>query len=227
MSQSFSSNWLQALPEDLQAAVRVRLTRRVFRDQQLIMRRGESTNYLFQVASGRVRIRAMAGRHKESVFVLYGPTAWFGYFHVFDGGGFASDAVAEGPTEVLCLATSDFEALNAVHPEMMRALGAQVVYRLRELYEMYLSGQFLSLRAQLARQVDFLLSHMARHSPEHDLQLDLTQESLAASVCATRQAVGKVLREWADQGLVEYGYRSLRVLDREGLRAVGNAESRF
>jgi len=51
-------------------------------------------------------------------------------------------------------------------------------------------------------------------------QLRISQEVLATAVGASRQAVGKVLREWNAAGIVDVSYRRVKILDRNALKSI-------
>ena len=53
-----------------------------------------------------------------------------------------------------------------------------------------------------------------------ELPSSITHESLAKLISSTRETVTKILGQFADEGLVELGYRRIRILDWPGLRQV-------
>ena len=224
MAVAFSANWIERLPEHVQADMRRCMVRRRYQDGEYIYRDGELTFSLYQIATGRVRLRTLTANGKEFMLVVYGPGDCIGYTSAIDGGHRPQDAISVGETELDCLQKADFDALCLVHPEIHAALLVHLVHRLREIYAIYIDGSFLSLRQRLANQIEFLLNFSGIHG-QSDHSMELTQEMLATAVCATRQAVNKLLREWSQEGIIEYTYGRIQVLDRERLRQVGEAPS--
>lgn len=221
MAVAFSANWIGELPEPVRVAMRACTVRRSYHDGQFIYRSGESTANLCQIVTGGVRLRSIMASGKEFMWAVYGPGDCLGFMSAIDGGTRPQDAIAAGPVELDCLRKEDFDALRLTHREIDRALTVNLVHRLRELYGIYLAGNFLSLRQRLANQLEFLLSFSgAQPGGQLGDELDLTQEMLASAVCATRQAISKLLREWVDAGVIEYRYGRIRVIDRVRLRLI-------
>ena len=63
------------------------------------------------------------------------------------------------------------------------------------------------------------LKHPRRLRPERT-DVPITQEDLATMVNLSRTTLVQVLRRFERRGLVEQGYRTLRIVDGPGLRAV-------
>lgn len=214
-------NWLELLPEHVQADVRALMTRRRFSDGESIYRLGEQGTTQYLILAGTVRVRSLSDTGKEITYVIYGPGDCIGYLSAIDGDVRPQDAVAMGEVELDCLGLQDFDRLRMQHPEIDRAMTLHLSRRLRELFKSYEVGKFFGLDRRLAHQIGFLLE-VADHTANGEIrnELDLTQELLASAVSASRQAISKILKEWADEGIVDYSYGQIRILDRARLKAV-------
>lgn len=225
MAVAFGANWIGNLPEPVQAAMRTRMVRRRFDDGQYVYRDGDTTTALYQIVTGGVRLRTLMANGKEFMWVVYGPGDCIGFMSAIDDGPRPQDAIAVGRVELNCMQKADFDALRAIHPEINSALMVHLVHRLRELYNVYLAGNFLTLRQRLANQIEFLLNYSgSQGGDDASGELELTQEMLATAVCATRQAISKLLREWGEQGIISYHYGRLQVTDRKRLRVIAQEE---
>ncbi|RRJ82668.1 Crp/Fnr family transcriptional regulator [Aestuariirhabdus litorea] len=213
MTTPFSANWIQRLPPSLRHVIHERMSRKTFNDGDYIYRRGEVGDNQYQIISGSVRLRAVSERGKEATYVIYGPEDCFGFLSVLDRGPRPHDAIAVGTVELHRLDYADFEALRTLYPLIDRVLCEHLCQRTREMISLYESGAFFRLRRRLAHQILFLQSFAGRPSKEGYIELDLTQEMLASSVCATRQAVNKLLKEWSDDGVLDYHYGHIRIID--------------
>lgn len=214
-------NWLELLPDHVQMDVRAVMARRRFSDGESIYRLGEQGSTQYQVVSGTVRVRSLSETGKEVTYVIYGPGDCIGYLSAIDGDVRPQDAVAMGDVELDCLGLQDFDRLRVQYPEIDRAMTLHLSRRLRELFKSYEVGKFFGLDRRLAHQVCFLLE-VADHAAKGEVrnELDLTQELLASAVSASRQAISKILKDWADDGIVDYSYGQIRILDRARLKAL-------
>lgn len=218
MASGYGANWIGLLPEAVQVKLRTVMVRRHFDPGRAIYHSGDDGATQFQIVEGAVRIRSLSASGREAIYVIYGPGDCIGYISAIDGGPRPQDAIAVGQTTVDCLNKEDFDRLRAQHPEINEALLIHLARRARELYRVYMEGNFSSLRQRLASQLEFMLAYHAKdQAGEEPITLALTHEMLAASVCATRQAISKLLQEWVVEGVIDHHYGSLRVLDRERL----------
>ncbi|SIQ60132.1 Crp/Fnr family transcriptional regulator [Marinobacterium stanieri] len=221
-----SNNWLLLLPETVQKDVKARMVRRHFADGEAIYRYGEQGTTQYQVVSGAVRVRSLSDNGKEVTYVIYGPGECIGYLSAIDGDVRPQDAVAMGDVELGCLTLNHFEQLRERYRDIDRAMTLHLSRRMRELFKSYEVGKFFGLDRRLAHQIDFLLE-VAEHATNGEgcNELELTQELLASSVSASRQAINKILKAWADAGVVEYSYGRIRILDRAALKALSEGEA--
>ena len=213
------TDWIDGLRPEAKHAVMAAMRQRHYDDGQYIYRAGDRDSWSFRVVAGTVHIRELDSRGKELLLVAYGPRNCFGIMPAIDGGAYPQDASAYGPVTLDCLHERSLAQLRETWPEIDRALAVWAVRRLREAMRMLRDRTFLDLRRQLAGQIDFLLEYSdAEATPDHPYRLRLTQEMLAASVGATRQAISNVLRAWASAEIVRYHYGDFVVLDRARLR---------
>lgn len=221
-----SADWIGSLPEEVRRAVHASMVRRTCRPGEIIFAAGELSTAIYQIVSGTVRFSDISADGRETLFVICGPGACFGNASAVMGGARVGTAVAEEPTVLDCLSKDAFDRLRDQYPHIDRALVVWAFDHMRLLLSRLQEGQQMDLRRRLAVQIVFLLSYagLAADGRPRDL-LELTQETLAASVGATRQAISKMLQDWSADGIVRYRYGRFQVLDRQRLSAVANSES--
>jgi len=221
-----SSDWIGSLPEEARRAIHASMVRRTYRPGEIIFAEGELSTAIYQIVSGTVRFSDVSAGGRETLYAICGPGACLGMASAVVGGPRVGSAVAEEPTVLDCLSKDAFERLRDRHPLIDRALVVWAFNHLRLLLSRLHEGQQMDLRRRLAAQIVFLLSYagLATDGRPRDL-LELTQETLAASVGATRQAISKMLQDWSADGIVRYRYGRLQVLDRQRLSAVAKSEA--
>ncbi len=122
---------------------------------------------------------------------------------------------ASTDTRCLLLPREDFEDLLARRPLLSRRWLTSVAERLAHSHH-----RLTSLLGQpLERQLAQLLLDEAHAGGTVDV-VQLPQATLAALLGAQRQSVNRVLRRFADEGLVELSYRQVALLDPQALRQV-------
>lgn len=111
--------------------------------------------------------------------------------------------MASGRARVLHIASQDVMALLDRRPEFWRAfydLSARNVQTAMSLLSEVLS---LTVRARICRRLLALA--------EGDAEVQITQDDLGKLVGVTRATLRRALKDLADEGAIETGYRTLRV----------------
>lgn len=217
------TNWIALLPQLIQDEVKAKCKLQTFKDGEYIYRKGDSCKTQYQVISGSVRFRIIADNGKEATMIIYGVDNCFGYLSVVDKGLRTNDVVVIGRTTLAKLSAKDFEALADKYPIIHKYITQNISTRLREIFHLYEYGLFFNIERRLAHQILFLLPFIAdNHDSAHNNKLDLTQEILASLVGASRQAINKLLKDWADINIIEYHYGQIKILDIDKLTEISH-----
>ena len=126
-------------------------------------------------------------------------------------------AIAQGATELDIYDRSAFERIME-RPAIVRALYQVTAERLVGTMNMLDDVRSLSREAHLAK----LLLHLHRRSTSDSIEC--VQDDLAGLLGVTTMTVAKALRLLREQGLIETGYRRVRVTDPARLRVWLNAQ---
>ncbi|MDO6640176.1 MULTISPECIES: Crp/Fnr family transcriptional regulator [unclassified Shewanella] len=224
---SNTANWIALLPQHIQDEVTATFKIKHFSDGEHIYRKGESGAGAdqYQILSGTVRLRVIADNGKEATYVIYGEGDCIGFLSAIDNDVRPQDVIAIGEVKVGKILSKDFEQLTEKYPIIYKTLCEHVAYRIREVFNMYEYGLFFNLERRLANQILFLLAFSATNVPNSACQeLEFTQEMLASSVGATRQAINKLLKDWSDAGFIEYHYGKIRILDSKPLVKISGVD---
>lgn len=226
MSDIPETNWIDRLPPEVRTQVHAAMMRRRFAAGQPVYRSGDASDTIYQVVRGTVLFRELSADGHETLYGSAGPGSCFGLAPAVLGGPRIGSAVPTETTELDCLARADFDRLRDHHPEIDRALVRWAFHQMRSAVRALHDLKSHQLERRLANQIMLLLAYAgpAADGGERDA-LDMTQETLAASVGATRQGISKIVREWSEAGLVQYRYGRFRVLDMPRLRQVAQHEA--
>ena len=182
-----------------------------YQRRQTLYLNGDPARSVYRVRDGLIRITRMTPEGRTLTVR-----------HVMPGDFFGEDALMAGErgeiAEALTLASIDaidpdrIEAGNLMH--ITRSLSDQM-RRLMD-YEYHL--QTGDLRARVARYL-LVLSQtpLARSDEEGHVVVAATHELVAEGTASTRESVSKIITELRSEGLIRTGYRSIVLLDDEGL----------
>jgi len=124
---------------------------------------------------------------------------------------YPASGVAETDVHLALLPRSLFERLMAEHAPFRRYVFGLFAERLADLMGLVEAVAFHKLDRRLA-------AALLGHGPH----LELTHQQLADEVGSVREIVTRVLRSFADHGLVRLGRGSIEILDAPGLRQVAS-----
>lgn len=181
---------------------------------RVIYRPGEYNAALFLLKKGGVQIVRASADGKRLVLATLGPETFFGEMALI-GQRLPQDSTAEALEDaVVCvLSRRDLERLVMDHPKVGLRLLEQISARLLETEAIVEDFAFKSVPARLAGVLLRLAELQA------DQSIHASHQELGDMIATYRETVTLTLNQFQDQGLVELGRRSVRVLDLRGLRA--------
>lgn len=213
MSTFGAPNLLAIMNDAERAALAALGQRRSYRDQEVIHERGDVGASLSIVIEGRVALyRIMSsGRIVFASSVMPGQN----YADAVSVTGTARThrAIAQGHT-VVDHYDDAFEEVLDRHPSILKALYQVSCFRLIIAIEMLDDSRILPTRVRLAK----MILRMAKASPLKGV-VPGKQEELAQILGLSTVSVIQNLKLLAAEGLIETGYRQIRVPDIDQLEA--------
>lgn len=206
--------WFKALPEPLQLELVRRSTVRSYRRGQWVTRVGSRLDGLYGLLEGRLWVVRPVGEDGEDLIHVAEPGFWIGEYSLFSGDAAMVGTRATTATRVLVLPRREFEAMVEAEPRWYRPLVDLVVQRLPLLVRQLSDTRSLPPEERLrGRLADLVELRRAERFGVGPVVLRLSQEELARIVGVSRQTLNALLAELRDEGLVEIGFRSLRIPD--------------
>lgn len=189
------------LSESELQAIAVHGVARTYPKNAVVVSEGDNSDSLYVVLEGRVRIYASDEDGHEVVFGTQGPGEYFGEM-VLDEGPRSASVVTLEKSRFLVLPKQRLRELIAANPEFALNMMKKLITRVRALTASVKSLALMDVYGRVAR----LLVQLAEQQDDA-LVIDerLTQQDLASRVGASREMVGRVLKD-----LTEGGYLSLQ-----------------
>lgn len=212
------SGWLANSPEAFRAALLPLARWRRYDDGDLITLGGEDHEDLIGVAAGTVALTSTLGPPATPVMHMLSGVFWLGYGPILREGHRNVTATARG--EVWA---ANFSAARIRAMLTRGELDWRPFVRLAMFYgdttariaaDLLIRSSTLRCIAVLARLAGI---NWNGPRPADPVVLPVTQVELAGACNLSRNAVGAILRGLAEKGLVEVGYRDIRILNPTGL----------
>jgi CRP/FNR family cyclic AMP-dependent transcriptional regulator len=195
-----------------------RATMRRYRRGEVVFREGDPGDWLFVVASGRVKVVVSSPQGDEMVLAALGPTDTFGELALVDGGARSATVEAVEPSSLLVLSRVAFLEVLHERPALVEGLLGSLGGLIRRLTDQTSDLVFLDLPGRVAK---LLLSLAAEGDAKPEAQLvevSFTQTEIANMVGGSRQSVNQILRTFEGAGYIETSGHSIRILRADSLR---------
>ncbi|MBX7533801.1 Crp/Fnr family transcriptional regulator [Qipengyuania sp. 1XM1-15A] len=201
-----------ALDPALQAHL-VRTSReRAFADDQIIQQRGDPADGFWLIEEGAVRVGQFLPDGEFRAVALLGAGDSYGELAVFSGKPRIVDAVSRGESRLRLIAAKPFLEALGNYPASTRALLGALSEQLQDTLSIVAGLRHGTNPARLAG----ILATMAGEEGG-TASITITQQELADLLGVTRATANAALKELQQRGLVERGYGSVRVPDRDRL----------
>lgn len=186
--------------------------RRDYADGELVHVRGDRHCTMDVVIAGRIRLERLRQDGSKSFISMIGPGQHVADVLMLRGEPRTHNAVATGAVKIDHYDLAAFEQLIA-QPDVLLALYRIAGFRLNAALAMVDDLRTLSREAHLAK---LLLTLTAQGTGS--TSVGVVQEDLAAILGVSAMTVAKSLALLKREGLIETGYREVRVPDRARLK---------
>jgi CRP/FNR family transcriptional regulator len=173
--------------------------RRTYDENTIVFERGDAADHLPIVISGSVKMIRMPEPGKEIIIGSFHAGEMFAVPPVFDGEPYPSTAIATERTELLQIKRNDFLKLISESPEFAFQVIAWTCEMLREKTSMIRTLSTASPEHRVGR---ILLKLVAESSTGSPVRIGIRRQDIAEMAGITTETSIRVIRRFADQGLV-------------------------
>lgn len=213
--------WLTLTPVDFRQAVFERLTMRKFSAGEAVYRTGDSEGGLWAIVEGGVQLEIPGLQLTPGLAYVAAPGFWFGETPLITKSAREVDAYAAQPSIFATVSLADCRAILDEDPgrwqwiSLLANMNCRLALSLAA--DLLLPEPQQRIVAALLRISGWGTIPNLAPSPG---PLHLSQHLLGRISNLSRTAVSGILHELERQGLISIGYRSLEVLDGDGLKAM-------
>lgn len=204
---------LRSAPDEVLDAVATASRLRVFRRGQVVFTRGDPSDTLFVVISGRVKVVVRSADGGELTLTIIQPGGVFGELGIADGGPRSADADALDECQLLLVPLETVQGICTREPPVVQALLNSTTATLRRLTEAASDLVFLDLPRRVAK----VLLSLPR-GDDGVIRPALSQEELAHQAGGTRQSINATLRGFERRGWIEVHDRAVTIRHVRALR---------
>jgi CRP/FNR family cyclic AMP-dependent transcriptional regulator len=200
--------------------VALNVHKRSFSAGQVIVLAGDPSRTVYLVVEGMVRVQRLSPEGREYVLHTLGPGQSFNLVSALDGGYNLATVSALTDVVTFVVPCDVFHRMVRDHPEVAETLLKELASRVRLLSDAIEDLALHTVRTRLAR---CLLSSTKGDAPPAKYW---TQDELAAHIGTVRDVVGRTLRTFTREGLIQREQGRVVVTDLAGLRREALHEQR-
>ena len=188
----------ERLPQSLLDAIAPHGQTRSFAAHTILINEGDTTDSLYILLRGRVKVYASSDEGRELVLTEYGPGEYFGELSI-DGDKRSASIKALEACTCRVVQGSELRQFLADHPDFALHLTRKLIRMVRRLTEQVRS---IALQDVYGRIVRVLTDLSEPAGEERLLRHKLTQQDIADRVGSSREMVNRVMKELTAGGYV-------------------------
>jgi CRP-like cAMP-binding protein len=209
-----AGEWFGGLSPALQDLILSRSIVRKYAKGQVISVEESPADSLLAVLEGTVYVVRDVGGGQESLIHVGEPGFWYGAVYLLTGSLTVATVLAHTPVRALVLSKAQFNRILAEDPRHYAAFAKLALDRYRVLVSMLAELRELAPEARLRGRLASLAKlRMQDRRHAGAVSLALSQADLARMVGVSRQTLNALLGRLSRAGLIEVGFRRIRVLD--------------
>ena len=182
---------------------------------------GDDSDFLYTIASGRVKVFKTTARGTDVILEIFGPGDPVGAVAVYDSRPYPATAVALEPTTCMLVPRQAFFRLLEQHPSLVRGLLVGLTHRLVELTNRLTELSGGRIEARLARFFLKLATDVGQ--PRADgtfIGLVLSRQELADMIGTTIETAIRVMSRWGKDDIVRTEKDGFLVVKRDALETL-------
>jgi CRP/FNR family cyclic AMP-dependent transcriptional regulator len=189
-----------ALREDQLRTLLTMVSRRSVSRGTVVVAEGDTTDFLYVIAGGRLKVMMGEANGKEVILGILGPGEFFGEMGLIDDGPRSASVVAIEPCDLLLLTRRDFRRCMAESYDTAMAVMRVLVRRLRSADRKIGSLAMLDVYGRVAR---LLLDMSEEVDGQRVVARRLPKQDIAKMIGASREMVSMVMRDLELSGYFE------------------------
>lgn len=200
------------------------LTDQEFNRGQPIFSEGDPGTGFYVIISGRVKIFKLSLDGKEQILHILGAGEPFAEVAVFTGSAFPANAIALDKSRIFFFPRTSFAQLIGQYPSLAMNMLATLSFRLKQFTHMI---EALSLKEVPGRLAGHILLVSSQNGDTEEVRLPISKGQLASLLGTIPETLSRIFAKMSKQDLLRTEGGVIRILDRDGLTALAEGETRL
>jgi CRP/FNR family cyclic AMP-dependent transcriptional regulator len=198
------------LPESQLSLLTGLVGRKTFPRSTTIISAGDTTDSLYVIISGRLKVMMSDDEGREVILAILNPSEFFGEMGLIDDHPRSASVVALESCELLYLAKRDFKKCLEENFELAMTVMRGLVRRLREADKKIGSLALMDVYGRVAR---LLLEMSENVDGQKVVTKKLAKQDIAKMIGASREMVSRVMKDLSAGGYIEARGNTILIRD--------------
>lgn len=213
--------WLASCPPMVQRDLIREMRLIEFAADRYLWRAADGPGGIYCAVSGTIKAMAFSQARGERLAHIVSPGVWFGTGPAALGSKRSLSFRTSTPAELLYIPLADLNRVMQLGLDHMRALASLTELGNRELIAVVDTLLIPSAPNRIAATLIRVAYGAVGPSPGESVSIMITQSELGEMANASRNVVGRTLKELERTGWIIIGYRSLTIIDPDRVQAFG------
>ena len=196
------------LPQSDLDAISKLATTRTFPRNTIIISEGDTSDSLYAVLSGKVKIYLSDDEGKEIIINIQGAGEYFGELALLDDSPRSASVMTIETCKLAIISKTAFDECLEAHPQIALRVIRGLSGRLRDLTENVKSLALMDVYGRVART---LLELAEDENGEQIIRQRLTQRDIANMVGASREMVSRILKDLSTGGYITIRNKTITI----------------
>jgi CRP/FNR family transcriptional regulator len=184
--------------------IRTHIILRDFKKNQTILHEEETSEFMYIIISGKVKISRVGRDGKEAILSMHGSGEFFGELSLIDGRTSPASVLAVENSNVAIISRDHFYSLLYTQRKVLENLLKILCSRLRDAWQKIEMLNFNDASQRLKMLLNILSETYGEKTPKGTvLRVRLIHQDLADMTGLTRETVTRVLDRWKKSGEIE------------------------
>jgi len=190
-------------PQEFLAKVGMGKTILTYRKNQVVFSQGDAADTIFYIQTGRIKIVVISEQGKEAVVGILEPSHFFGEGCIIGHALRIATATAMEDSVITSITKPAMLEMLHKEPKFSELFMAYLLTRNNRIEEDLIDQLFNSSEKRLARLL-LLLSNFGKEGAPQPISPNVSQETLAEMIGATRSRVSFFMNKFRKLGLISY-----------------------
>lgn len=214
-----SDKIISSLSPQERALFRAKAEPLIFKAGQLIFYEGGIPTGVFLMISGKAKIYKVGLDGKEQIFYIYKAHDLLGYHALLCDEHYEDACEVLEDSELLFVRKSQFEQLLDQIPKLRQLIIQNISHEFGVMVNTITVLAQKTVRERLA--LFLLLLHHKYQTDDHTKpRINLPREDLANIIGTARESLGRLIKDFKEEGLIEVNKRQITLLDQHKIQKI-------